>query len=321
MRTGASLPPYMANTETSGRNVDRYEAMSSNEINVGGATVLDCGVHAEGGFEAGLLLARACLGGLADVTLIWADYEGYRWPSVSVATDHPVRACMASQYAGWPIKCGGKLYMGSGPACAVVCRGSLFRELEYKDETDVIVLCLECPRLPDEDVVRLVAGECGCSPERLYILAAPTASVAGTVQVAARALETALFKLRRLKYDLGKIVSGMAVCPVSPVAGSTKHALGRTNDAISYGAVAQIHVRDEDDALRKIVPLVPSCAAPEYGKSYVDIKTERNNFFNLSPEQFNPAVIEMCNLSTGRVFRAGAIRADILARSFAVEAF
>ena len=139
--------------------------------------------------------------------------------------------------------------------------------------------------------------------------------------MAARALETALFKLRRLKYDLGKIVSGMAVCPVSPVAGSTKHALGRTNDAISYGAVAQIHVRDEDDALRKIVPLVPSCAAPEYGKSYVDIKTEHNNFFNLSPEQFNPAVIEMCNLSTGRVFRAGAIRADILARSFAVEAF
>ena len=106
--------------------------------------------------------------------------------------------------------------------------------------------------------------------------------------MAARALETALFKLRRLKYDLGKVEAGMAICPVSPVAGTTKHALGRTNDAISYGSVAQIHVRDFDDVLRDIVPKVPSCAAPEYGKSYVDITSAHNNFFNLSPERLTP---------------------------------
>ncbi|HHT17023.1 MAG TPA: methenyltetrahydromethanopterin cyclohydrolase [Papillibacter sp.] len=299
--------------------IDRRHDLCIAIQNIGGATVLDCGVHTEGGFEAGLMFSRVCLGGLAEVTLTWADYGEYRWPSVSVMTDHPIRACMASQYAGWPISCDGKLYMGSGPACAVVCRGSLFRYLGYKDETDVVVLCLECPRLPNEDVIALIAKECGCRSEQLYILAAPTASVAGSVQVAARALETALFKLRRLKYDLGKVEAGMAICPVSPIAGTTKHALGRTNDAISYGAVAQILVRDTDEALRDIVPQVPSSSAPGYGKSYIEIASGHDNFFNLSPEQFNPAVIEMCNLNTGRVFRAGAIRTDVLRRSFAVE--
>lgn len=299
--------------------MERREELRVAVQNVAGATVLDCGVHVEGGYEAGLLFARVCLGGLADVTLTWADYDGLRWPSVSVRTDHPIRACMASQYAGWPISCEGKLYMGSGPACAVVCRGSLFRELGYRDETDVVVLCLECPRLPSEEVVRLAAAECGCRPEQLYILAAPTASLAGSVQVAARALETALFKLRRLKYDLGRVEAGMSLCPVSPVAGSTKHALGRTNDAISYGATAQIYVHDKDEVLADIVPKVPACAAPGYGQSYVELKSAHNNFFNLSPEQFNPAVIEMCNLDTGRVFQAGTIRTDVLRRSFALE--
>lgn len=299
--------------------MDRREELRVDVHSVAGATVIDCGVHVEGGYEAGLLFARVCLGGLADVALTWADYDGFRWPSVSVRTDHPIRACMASQYAGWPISCDGKLYMGSGPACAVVCRGGLFRDLGYKDETDAVALCLECPRLPGEDVVRLAALVCGCRPERLFILAAPTASLAGSVQVAARALETALFKLRRLKYDLGRVEAGMAICPISPVAGSTKHALGRTNDAISYGATAQIYVRDSDEVLAEIVPKVPSCAAPGYGQSYVELKNAHNNFFNLSPEQFNPAVIEMCNLETGRVFRAGEVRTDVLLRSFAIE--
>lgn len=137
--------------------MDRREELRVDVHSVAGATVIDCGVHVEGGYEAGLLFARVCLGGLADVALTWADYDGFRWPSVSVRTDHPIRACMASQYAGWPISCDGKLYMGSGPACAVVCRGGLFRDLGYKDETDAVALCLECPRLPGEDVVRLAA--------------------------------------------------------------------------------------------------------------------------------------------------------------------
>lgn len=284
-----------------------------------GATVIDCGIHTEGGYEAGVLFSKICLGGLADVRLTWQDISGLRWPSVEVTTDHPIRACMASQYAGWPIKVEGRIYMGSGPACAVVCRGSLFQLLGYRDLTEIVVLCMETTRLPSEEVIAHVAEACCCQPRNLYILAAPTASLAGTVQVAARALETGLFKLRRLGYTLGNVVAGTGTCPVSPVAGNTKSALGRTNDGISYGSTVLFHVRDEDAAIENVISRVPACAAPEYGRAYHEIAKDHDNFFNLNPDQFNPAVAVMCNLNSGNSFTAGVLRPDVLRRSFGLK--
>jgi methenyltetrahydromethanopterin cyclohydrolase len=226
---------------------------------------------------------------------------------------------MASQYAGWTIRCGGRSYIGSGPACAVVCKGSLFRLLGYKDDAERVVLCLESGRLPTEDVVALVTEECACKAADLTILVAPTDSVAGTVQVAARALETALFKLRRVGYELGRVVSGTAVCPVSPVAGSTTDGLGRTNDAISYGATAWLTVRDTDDNLAAVINRVPASAAPGYGLAYSELSQAGDSVFNRGAEGFNPAVIYMTNLGSGNTFTAGELRPDVMRRAFGVK--
>ncbi|SHI07015.1 methenyltetrahydromethanopterin cyclohydrolase [Sporobacter termitidis DSM 10068] len=284
-----------------------------------GAMVIDCGVHAEGGYEAGVLFSKICLGGLADVSLTWQDFGGLRWLSAEVVTDHPLRACMASQYAGWPIKCGNRIYMGSGPAGAVVHKGSLYKLLGYQDPPEIVILCLESNQLPTAEVIGVIVDECGCAPENLTVLVAPTASVAGTVQVAARALETGLFKLRRLGYDLDKVVSGAAACPVSPVARDTASGLGRTNDAISYGATVSVNVRDEDAVLRRLVGRVPASAAEGYGRAYMDFEKGHDNFFNRGPDQFNPAVIRMCSLSSGNTFAAGVLRPDVLRRSFGIS--
>src|SRR5260370_493783 len=67
----------------------------------GGARVLDCGIKAEGGLQAGLLLARVCLADLAEVTLVPASLADLPCPQVQVVSDAPVLGCMASQYAGW----------------------------------------------------------------------------------------------------------------------------------------------------------------------------------------------------------------------------
>src|SRR5262249_11905394 len=83
--------------------------------NGAGATVLDCGVKAPGGLRAGVGVARACLADLGDVALIPGDDTSLSMPRVQVVTDHPVLACMASQYAGWQISAGGYFAMGSGP--------------------------------------------------------------------------------------------------------------------------------------------------------------------------------------------------------------
>ncbi len=299
--------------------ISRSEQLNVKVDRINGATVIDCGVHVRGGLEAGILFSKVCLGGLARVKLCWSDFRGLKFPGVEVFTDHPIRACMASQYAGWPIKSGKYLFMGSGPACAIVHRGSLFKMLGYQDHSEIAILCLESNRLPHGDVIEQIAESCGCETKNLYILVAPTTSLVGTVQVAARALETGLFKLRRIGYDLGKIISGGAVCPVSPVASSTLNGLGRTNDAISYGSTVHYHIHDDDETLAQVVQQVPSCAAPEYGRTYLEIDKSHDNFFNLSPDQFNPAEVWLSNLDSGNSFRAGEIRPDILARSFGLK--
>ncbi|MGI6678479.1 MAG: methenyltetrahydromethanopterin cyclohydrolase [Dehalobacterium sp.] len=303
------IQEFLARSEQLNVKVDRL-----NE-----ATVIDCGVHVPGGMEAGIIFSKVCLGGLAQVQLSWGDFGGLKFPQVEVFTDHPVRACMASQYAGWPIKSGKYLFMGSGPACAIVHRGSLFKMLGYRDHSEIAILCLESNRLPQVDVLLEIAEACRCEMKNLYVLVAPTTSLVGTVQVAARALETGLFKLRRIGYDLGKVISGGATCPVSPVASNTLSGLGRTNDAISYGSTVLYHVYDEDETLAQVVKQVPSCVAPEYGRTYEEIKKSHNNFFNLSPEQFNPAEVWLCNLNSGNSFHSGEVRTDVLSRSFALK--
>lgn len=299
--------------------ISRYEQLRVKIFNQGGATVIDCGVHVQGGLEAGILFAKVCLGGLADVKLQWTDFDGLRCPAVEVFTDHPIRACMASQYAGWPIKSGNQLFMGSGPACAIVHRGSLFKMLGYEDRSEIAILCLECNKLPTEDLIQHVTEACRCKPENLYVLVAPTTSLVGTVQVAARALETGLFKLRRIGYDLGKIISGGGICPVSPVARNTLSGLGRTNDAISYGSTVFCHLRDEDEILEHVVKQVPSNTSAQYGRAYMEISKGYDNFFNLSPDDFNPAVVWLCNLNSGNSFHAGILRPDVLSRSFGLK--
>jgi len=284
-----------------------------------GVTVIDCGVQVEGSWEAGILFAAVCLGGLAQVKLQWMDFNGLRWPSVEVVTDHPVRACMASQYAGWPIKFGKGLTMGSGPACAIVHKGSLFRTLGYEDDSETAIICLEGRELPSQEIIQHILEECHCEPKNLTILVAPTASLVGSVQVAARALETGLFKLRRLGYDLGKIVSGWGVCPIPPVACDTLSGLGRTNDAIFYGSTVLYNLRDDDESLDRVVKQVPSCSTPDFGYAYTERQATYKNFFNIDPDQFTPAEVWLCNLNSGRSFHAGALCPDILRKSFGLE--
>src|SRR5579875_1776271 len=81
-----------------------------------GARILDCGIAVEGGLQAGLAMARVCLAGQAEVALVpgpplsppgmGGDEGGVPAPLVQVYSDHPVLACMASQYAGWQVSVG-----------------------------------------------------------------------------------------------------------------------------------------------------------------------------------------------------------------------
>ncbi len=282
-----------------------------------GARILDCGSNVPGGLQAGLSLARVCLANLADVALLPGDTAGLPVPIVQVTSDHPVTACMASQYAGWQISVGKFFAMGSGPMRAAYGQEELFECIPGREKAPVAVGVLETRKLPDEAVVDYLGSALQLPPAKITLLTAPAASLAGTLQVVARALETALHKLHELKFDLGQVVSGLGSAPLPPVANNELEAIGRTNDAILYGGRVVLWVQADDDQLADIGPRVPACASADYGAPFAAIfERYDQDFYKIDPMLFSPAEILFHNLKTGRSFPFGRTRAEVLYRSF-----
>jgi len=284
-----------------------------------GARIIDCGVRAEGGLQAGLGMARVCLAGQADVSLVPGEIGNVPYPHVAVSTDHPVLACMASQYAGWQIAVGDFFAMGSGPMRAAYGKEDLYDDIAGREQPPVAVGVLETTRLPDDSVVQYLSGQLNVPATKLLLLAAPASSLAGTMQVVARSLETALHKLHELKFDLKKVISGFGTAPIPPVAKDQLHAIGLTNDAILYGGRAVLWVRADDDELREIGPRIPSSASPDHGAPFADIFARYGqDFYKIDPMLFSPAAIVLHNLNSGKAHVFGRTEPDVLGRSFSI---
>jgi methenyltetrahydromethanopterin cyclohydrolase len=286
-----------------------------------GARVLDCGVKAEGGLQAGLALARICLANLAEVTLVPGDVGGLPCPRVQVVTDNPVLACMASQYAGWQISVGKFFAMGSGPMRAAYGKEELYEDIPGVEQPLAAVGVLETSKFPDDAVVAYLCEHLKLPPDKVTLLVAPAFSLAGSLQVVARSLETTLHKLYELEFDLKQVVSGYGSAPLPPPATNELHAIGRTNDAILYGGRVVVWVRGDDNQLAEVVREVPSCASPDHGEPFAEIFARYGqDFYKIDPMLFSPAEVVLCNLRSGRVHAFGKVDHDVLMRSFFADA-
>ncbi|MCS7044842.1 MAG: methenyltetrahydromethanopterin cyclohydrolase [Gemmataceae bacterium] len=283
-----------------------------------GARLIDCGVKTLGGLQAGLHLARVCLAGQAEVALAPGDVAGVPCPLVQVASDQPATACMASQYAGWQISVGKYFAMGSGPMRAAWGKEPLFDDLEPgRERPPVAVGCLEARKLPDDAVIDYLANALALPAAKLTLLIAPASSLAGTLQVVARSLETALHKLHELKFNLRQVVSGFGCAPLPPVAKNELEAIGRTNDAILYGGRVNLWVDADDEHLAAIGAKTPASASPDYGAPFQAIfERYAGDFYKIDPLLFSPAEVVFHNLRSGRSHVFGRLRPDILQRSF-----
>ena len=286
-----------------------------------GATVLDAGVNVSGSLEAGRLFAEACLGGMGTVQFCQISYGEISFPGVDITVSQPTLACMGAQYAGWAVKVsktktsGAYTAMGSGPARALFRGEPLFQKLEYRDSTDVAVLALESRSLPSEEVAEWIAAKCQVSPTRLYLLVSPTASLVGSVQVAARVVETGLHKMSEVGFDISTVLSGFGSCPLAPVARDDLHAIGRTNDAVLYGGRAWYTLRGDDARIESVIERLPSSASRDYGTSFYELlKRYDGDFYRIDPLLFSPAEVFINNASTGRSFHAGSVNLDLITR-------
>ncbi len=275
-----------------------------------GARVIDM---TQGGFTAGKLFSEACMGGLAEVTFTGLNFDQLWLPGLSVSVNRPSIACMASQYAGWEVKVGKFFAMGSGPARALFRAEKLFEELDYRDEADVAVIALEGRKLPDEEVASYIAGKCRVRTEALYILVAPTASIVGSVQIAARVVETGMHKMRELGFDIKQVLSGYGTCPIAPVADNDLKAIGRTNDCVLYGGKAFYIVKAEDSSIDELIKKIPSSASKDYGMPFYDLfQRYGGNFYQIDPMLFSLAEVFINNIADGKTYHAGKLNIEIL---------
>jgi len=283
----------------------------------GGTRVIDAGIEVPGGYGAGLALAEICMGGLGHIDYAPTVIDGETWPGVRVWTDHPAVSCMASQYAGWAIQVGKYFAMGSGPlrAHARVER-ELFAKLGYAEQAGRGVLVLETRTLPTDEVAGWVGEKAGLAPKQITFVAAPTASLAGGVQIAARILETGLHKMDTLGFDVNKIVSGIGMAPVPPVAKNDLRAIGRTNDCILYGGRARYTVRAGDAELAELVAKIPASASKDYGTPFYAIfKRYDGDFYKIDPLLFSPAEVWLTSAESGKTYHAGHLNPEVLRAS------
>jgi len=283
----------------------------------GGSRIIDCGVNVPGGLEAGRRLAEICMAGLGEVSFASSSAESWHMPGLMVRTDHPVAACMASQYAGWQLAVEGFFALGSGPMRAIAGKESLFDSIGYWGAEEVAIGVLETSQLPSPEVCQHIARQCRVDPSKLILLVTPTASQAGTIQVVARSVEMAMHKLFELGFELDRVESGVGLAPVPPVAGSDLEAMGRTHDAILYGSEVTLWLRGDESSMASVGARVPSDTSPEHGHPFVRIFERHNrDFSRIDPSLFGPAVLTLFNLDTGRSYRFGRMMSDVLQRSF-----
>jgi methenyltetrahydromethanopterin cyclohydrolase len=161
-----------------------------------------------------------------------------------------------------------------------------------------------------------VADKARLEPSRLTFVIAPTASLAGGLQISARILETGLHKIETLGFDVRRVVSATGTAPLPPVAKNDLRAIGRTNDCILYGGQARYTVRAGDTELESLAEQVPASASRDYGTPFYEIfQRYGGDFYKIDPLLFSPAEVWLTSTETGRTFHGGRLNADILQAS------
>ncbi|NOZ76964.1 MAG: methenyltetrahydromethanopterin cyclohydrolase [Euryarchaeota archaeon] len=296
--------------------VERQDSLGITSFEMeNGTTVIDCGVESKGSLEAGVMFSRVCMGGLARIRTGREEYGGLVLDTVEVETHQPAVACLASQKAGWNITGEGFFSLGSGPARVLARKPKeTFQRIGYTEESDEAVICLEASRYPPEAVCEDIARACGISPEGLYVLIARTACQVSSVQISARMVETAIFRLDHLGVDTREIKMGRGVAPIAPVVGDDNQMMGITNDMVIYGS--SVYLETEVDLP---VESLPSVNSEAYGKPFADIFRDAGyDFYKVNPAIFAPAEVEVLNLRTGRREKAGRVNPQVLKESLGV---
>ncbi len=275
-------------------------------------TVLDFGVFALGSPDAGIVLANICWADLGKVQSATLEHAGHSIPAISVSTSEPLRACMASQYAGWQVSVNNLFAMCSGPIRAAYGRETFFERYGLNEACDTVVGVLESSRLPTDEVFDWLRSRLPTSVRKIVLCVAPTNSVAGRTQIVARSIETACHKLFELGFDLRTLKSGEGIAPLPPNTRDDFHAMGSTNDAILFASQVKLLIDADDATIDHIGPQIPSCSSAQFGRPFAELFAEAGgDFYRMDPALFAPAEITLQSTRSGESKTFGRSRMDL----------
>jgi len=263
----------------------------------GNARVLDLGVNNNPDREAGLKVAEVTMGSMGKVEL--EDNKIH----VSIP-EKPSIACLSCQLAGWAIPIGGKNKLGSGPARILAKKPSaIVDRIAYREKSDKAAIAIETSVLPDEKTCSYILEETGA--KELIIAAFRENSEVGLINIIARVVEMALFRLDNLGYDTNQIISAEGTAPLPKL---DDRIMFTSNDAIIYGGSVRIEVNDWDAELTE---KAVSKASKFYGKSFEEIFNEASgDFYNIDPDIFAPAELDIS--FEGNHYHVGCINNELL---------
>jgi len=309
-------------------NKELYKAKIHNLSN--GSTVLDM---TNASWNGGKLVGEICMGGLGTLNFSWYNLDGHYIPSVNVYTSEPIIACMASQLAGWSVKLKKEVEkegiikkkvifqsLGSGPARAKSKTEKLFDEIQYTDDSDCAIIVFETPKMPNEEVMDIVANKCGVDTKNTYAVCAPTACLTGSIQVAARIVETGIHKLHEIHFPLDILKDGFGTTTIAPIAKDDLGAMGRTNDSISAAGMTYYTIdveKERESELFELLKKAPANTSSSYGKPFLEtFKAANYDFYAIDPGLFAPAQYTVTNIKTGKSLSVGEINHELLKLSY-----
>ncbi|MEQ1902663.1 MAG: methenyltetrahydromethanopterin cyclohydrolase [Pirellulaceae bacterium] len=286
-----------------------------------GCIILDFGVDRLGTIAAGKILAEICLADLAKVSIEPSNRAEWPMPIVAVETDHPLSACIASQYAGWPVSADGYFAMASGPARLLRGKEDILARYGLAEVATQGVVILESGGLPTESALEKMGLECQLAPNELTLCIARTASLPGTLQIVARCIETTLHKLFELNFDLTQVVRAYGTCPLPPIGRSDLQSVGWTNDAIILASDVTLWVDCADSRVEEVGERLPSSSSQDFGRPFIEIfQAYERDFYRIDKMLFSPARVTFNNVQSGRVFQFGQQHFELLRKSVGLTA-
>jgi methenyltetrahydromethanopterin cyclohydrolase len=256
--------------------------------------IFDAGVKAKlskkDSSAVGILTARASTGNLAEVSI--------KNKSISVSIEKNVAiATLGCQMAGWSINIAGDNAMGSGPARILARKpGNIFEKISYKEKSENAALILESNRIPDLDSCRYIMEK--IDPKNMAIATFKGDSEVGLLNVLARVVEIAVYRLNFLGYDVRNIASAKGSVEIP-----RECDMCSANDALIYNSKVELEVNSWDKTLtEKCV----STSCKSYGQKFKEIYDKAHcDFYRIDESIFAPAKIIVKEINSAKTHKAG----------------